>query len=56
MGLTFDAGGLIAIDRNDRRILLSWSAPRSVASALRFQQQRSRKSCATLPAKLVYPV
>jgi hypothetical protein len=47
-GITFDAGGLIALDRNDRRILAFLHVQRKLEVASRFLRLRSRRRSVNL--------
>jgi hypothetical protein len=52
--VTLDAGGLIAPDRNDRRVLAP-GAPSSAACGLRCRPRRSRKPFAIRPGRNGWP-
>jgi hypothetical protein len=54
-GITFDAGGLIALDRQDRRVLTLLARATERACAARFRRQPWRRRSETLPGKLALP-
>jgi len=54
-GIAFDAGGLIALDRNERRVIVLLARAADLAYALSFRVRRRLRPFVTLPGRHVFP-
>ena len=54
-GIAFDAGGLIALDRYERRVIVLLARAADLAYALSFRLQRWLRRCVTLPDRHAFP-
>lgn len=55
-GITFDAGGLIALERNDRRVFSILNTALGTAIASSFRPLPSRRSSGTRPSRYAFGV